>query len=183
MMQELSRTSLAKELPFCTQQITNNRNWLFLIYNGWDKDLDTFEIFKQVRFMDPALSREAKNVQEDFIPTILAFLSACLTSTATGSQQQEDEEMTFGLSTSAFQKLMIMSGIPDGQEEELPNIWEALGEKNLSKVDKALLHHQRKLRNEGLFPECQSPHHIYHHHHDHATQLQRGAINFYPLFS
>ena len=47
-----------------------------------------------------------------------------------------DTRSTLGLSTLAFRKLLIMCGLSAGQEDEIPNMWQQLNEKNLQKVDK-----------------------------------------------
>jgi hypothetical protein len=62
--------------------------------------------------------------------------------TANGTAPTADTaqpDTTLGLSESVYKKILTMCGIAAGQEDETPELWKQLSEKNLNKNDKASL--------------------------------------------
>ncbi len=80
----------------------------------------------------------------DLIANIIRATRLELTRGATqaaASEEKKEEEdptadNTLGLSSSAFDRLLIMCGVPLGCPEEIPEIWTKLSEKNSTKADK-----------------------------------------------
>ena len=52
----------------------------------------------------------------------------------TTEEKKDDNVQTLGLSASAYAKLLSSCGLMPGQDDELPQLWVSLAEKNLSKA-------------------------------------------------
>jgi hypothetical protein len=84
------------------------------------------------------------HTQQQWTPAAIAAMFQQLQQTKQQEEKKEDrdeivKDLTLGLSTSAYKRLLIMMGISEQQTDEISTLWTSMHEKNMQKYDKIAL--------------------------------------------
>jgi hypothetical protein len=92
--------------------------------------------------------------QQQWTPATIAAMFQQFQSQNNHEEKKEEKEettkdLTLGLSTSAYKKLLIMMGLSEQQTDEISILWTSMNEKNMQKYDKLAL--VRQTLNDNVF--------------------------------
>jgi hypothetical protein len=129
---KISENSIHQEpLTFMQQSTPHEAKW---------KQQRMKQLFPTLSTTSTSPAQPAQNT-EWTADKLIALANAGLTQRTPTEEKKsdsdtEDTPSTLGLSTTAYNKLLRMCGIAAGQEDEIPDLWTQLNEKNLTKIDK-----------------------------------------------